>query len=103
MNPYDHLESLQTRRDEKRHLIIDNSEFLCDHGGLNPMKSRKSKYIPEKLYNQIKEIFIKYWNMKRLLGLHSSEDIPDFTHYYISESNTKREKCTGQLWNNMSR
>ena len=49
MNPYDHLESLQTRRDEKRHLIIDNSEFLCDHGGLNPMNQERVN-ISQKSY-----------------------------------------------------
>ena len=46
MKPYDHLESEQTRRDEKRHFLIDNIKFLFNHGGLHPMKERKGKYIP---------------------------------------------------------
>ena len=44
---------------------------------------------------------IKYWNMKRLSGLHSSEDIPDFTNHKISESNIKCEKCTSQFLNDI--
>ena len=59
VNPYDHLESEQTRIEEKRHFLIDNKEYLCDHGGLHPIVSRKVKYIPVNVYNQIKETFIK--------------------------------------------
>ena len=39
--------------------------------------------------------------MKRLLGLNSSEDIPDLTNHEISETNIKYEKCKIQLWNDM--
>ena len=54
MNPYDHLESEQTRIDENRHFIIDNEEFLCENGGWYPTKSRKGKYTPVNVYNQTK-------------------------------------------------
>ena len=54
MNPYDHLESEEMRRDENRHFIIENKECLCDHGSLHPMKAIKGKYIAEILYNQMK-------------------------------------------------
>ena len=37
----------------------------------------------------MKEILIKDCNMKRLSGLHSSEDIPEFTNHEILESNIK--------------
>ena len=74
---------------------------MCDHGGLHPTKERKGKFIPGNLYNQMKEIFIKDWNMKRLLILHSSEDITDLTNHDILESNIKCEKCTIQLYNDM--
>ena len=38
-----------------------------------------------------------------MLGLYSSEDIPNFTNNEISESNIKCEICTRQLWNDMSK
>ena len=49
----------------------------------------------------MREIFMKYWNIKRLLGLNSSEDITDLTNNEKSESNIKCEHFTGQLWNDM--
>ena len=101
MNPYDHLESEKIRWYEKRNFIIDNKGCLCDHGGLHTMKSRNGKYIPGNSYNQMKEVFIKYWNMKRLLGINSSEDITDLTHHEIPESNVKCEIFTRQIWNDM--
>ena len=74
---------------------------MSDHGGLQPMKERKGKYIPENVYNQMKEILIKDWKEKRLLGLYSSEYIPNSTNYDISESEIKCEICRRQLWNYM--
>ena len=61
MNPYEHLESKQKRKDEKRYFIIDNKVCLCGNGGLYPMIARKGVYIPVIIYNQMKEIFFKYW------------------------------------------
>ena len=46
MNPYDHLESEQTRRDEIYTFIIDNKRCLCDRGGLHTNRERKGKRIP---------------------------------------------------------
>ena len=101
MNPYDHLESEQTRIDERRHFIIDNKKCLFDHGDLRPMKAIKGKYIPVIASNKTKEIFIKNCKDKSLFGLDSSEEIPNFTNNEISESNIKCEICTIQLWNVM--
>ena len=68
--------------------------FLCDHGGLHPIKARSVKYIPVNVYNQMKEMCIKDWKEKRLSGLYSSEYIPNLTNHEISESNIKCEICT---------
>ena len=68
------------RRDEKKYLIIGNKGCLCYHGGMHKMKERNVKYIPGILYNKMKEIFIKDWNMKSLLGIHLSEDVPDLNN-----------------------
>ena len=51
----------------------------------------------------MRKILIKYWKNKRLMGLHSSENITDFTNYDISESNLKCEKCTRQMCNDMEK
>ena len=55
------------------------------------MKSRKDKYIPDNLYNNIKEILRKDWDRKRMLGIHLSGDYPELTDYDISEGNIKCE------------
>ena len=49
---------------ENIHFIIDNKYCWCDNGLLNPMKTIKVKYIPEKLYNRMKEILTKYWKRR---------------------------------------
>ena len=103
MNPYYHLESERTRIDEKIFFIIDNIKVFCDNGGLYPVKVRKGKYIPGNVYNQMKEIFIKNGIDKSLLGLNSSEDIPNFTNHEISESDIKCDKSIAELCNNMSK
>ena len=53
MNPYDHLELEQRRIYKKRHFLIENKPFLCDHGGLHPTIAIKGKYIPGNVYNQM--------------------------------------------------
>ena len=75
---------------------------MCDNGGLHPIESRKGKYIPDNVYNQMEEIFIKYWKEKRFLGLYSSAEITNLTNHEISESNIKCEICKRQLWNDTS-
>ena len=62
---------------------------MCDHGGLYPIIEKRGEYIPVNIYNQMKEIFFKDWKEKRVVGLYSSEDIPNLTNHEISESNTK--------------
>ena len=39
--------------------MIDNRQNLCEHGGLHPMISREGKHTPGKVYNSMKETFIK--------------------------------------------
>ena len=66
MNPYDRLESEQTRIGNKRHFPIDNKQYLCDHSDLHIMIARRSEYIPGNIYNQMKETFIKKWKAKKI-------------------------------------
>ena len=40
--------------------------------------------------------------IKEVVGIYSSEEIPDLTNNEISESNIKCEISTRQLWNDMS-
>ena len=42
---------------------------------------------------------MKYWNGKRSLRQHTSEDISVQTNNEISDSNIKCENFAGQLWN----
>ena len=44
----------------------------------------EGKYIPGNVYNQIRETFIKNWRAKSLMGLYSSEDIPNSTNHEIT-------------------
>ena len=64
MKPYDHLEPEQERIDKNRHFLIDNKQWLYEHGGLHPIIPRKVEYIPVNVYNHMKEIFIKNWNLR---------------------------------------
>ena len=41
--------------------------------------------------------------MKKLLGIHSSENIPNLTNHEIKENKIKCKKFTRQLWNDMSK
>ena len=73
MNPVEHLESEKTIIENKRNKFIDNRKNLCEHGGFHPMIARKGKYISGKLYNSMKETFIKNWESKSVLGFNSSK------------------------------
>ena len=53
------------------------------------MIATKGKYITGNVYNKMKEISTKNWKAKSLLGLDSSEEIPNLTNNEISESNMK--------------
>ena len=57
------------------------------------MTARKGKYTPGKVYNYMKEKFIKKWESKSVLGFNSSEEIPNFTNYGICDSNMRCEMC----------
>ena len=48
----------------------------------------------------MKEIF-KKWKAKSLLGLDSSEDIPNFTNHEITEINMKCDIYITEMWNDM--
>ena len=63
----------KNRNREKIHFLIDNRKILYEHGGLHPMIARKVKYTPRKVYNIMKETFIKNWKSKSALGFNSSE------------------------------
>ena len=45
-------------------------------------------------------MFRKYYNRKRVLGLHSSDDYTEFTDNDIFDINIQCEECTRLLWNN---
>ena len=59
MNPVENLESGKTRIDNKAQFLIDKRQNLYEYGGLHPMIARKNKHIPGKVYNYMKEKFIK--------------------------------------------
>ena len=67
------------------------------------MSAIKDKYLPGNLYNRIKDILMKHWNRKKLLGIHSSGYITNLDNDDISDSNIKREEFIGQLWNNIKK
>ena len=65
------------------------------------MIARNGKYIPGKLYNNTKQKFIKKWEYKSVLGFNSSEEIPKFANYDISERNMRCDICIRKLWHDM--
>ena len=73
--------------------MIDNKQNLCEHGDLHPMIARRGKYIPVNVYISMKDTFIKNWQSKSVLGFNSREEITDFTHHDISDSNMRCEVC----------
>ena len=103
MNPYKHLQSEKTRKENKSRFLIDNGQNLCEHSGLHPMIAQKRIYIPGNVYSSMKETFIKVWQSKSVLGFNSSGEITNFTKYDISDSNMRCEVCMKELWNDMSR
>ena len=91
--PLGPLRIRKTRIEKNGHFLINNKQWLCEHGGLHPMIERKVNYIPVNAYNNTKETFIKNWRFLSVLGLYLSEDIPNFTNNDISESNTRCHIC----------
>ena len=51
----------------------------------------------------MKETFINFWESKSVLGLNSSEEIPNFTNHDISESNMRCDIYIRELWHDMSK
>ena len=49
----------------------------------------------------MKETFIKNWESNSVLGFNSSEEIPKFTNYDISERNMRCDICIKELWHKM--
>ena len=49
----------------------------------------------------MKEIFIKNWEYKSMLGFNSSEEIPKFTKYDISERNMRCDIFIKEMWHDM--
>ena len=56
--------------------FIDNRQTLCEHGGFNPMIKIKGKYISGKVYNNMKETFIKIGNLRVCWGLIQVKKFP---------------------------
>ena len=61
---------------EQKSILIDNSQNLCEHGGLHPMIARKGKYIPCKVYNSTKETIIKIGILRVCLDLIQVKKFP---------------------------
>ena len=66
------------------------------------MISRKGGYIPGKLYNSMKETYIKNWESKSVLGFNSNKVITKFINHDISESNMICDIFIKALWHDMS-
>ena len=84
-----------------KNILLQTILRVCVIMWLVSNEKRKGMYIQVNVYNQMKEIFIKDWKDKRLLGIYSNEDIPSLTDHWISQRNIKFEICTRQLWNDM--
>ena len=97
------IDNQKKKAQKKRYFIVYNKQCLCDHGGFHPMIERKGKFILDNVYNQTKEIFTKIWKAQSMLGLDSSEEIPNFNNNEISERNIKYGIFTTQLWNNIKK
>ena len=66
--------------------MIDNKQNLCEHGGLHPMIARKGEYIPDKVYNSMKETSIKIGNLRVCWDLIQVKKFPgSLTMTYQSE------------------
>ena len=50
----------------------------------------------------MKEILIKDWKENRLLGIYSSEEIPNLINHEVSECNIKCKTFIRKLWNDIS-
>ena len=86
MNPYEHLLSEKSRIENKSQFLIDNKQNLCEHGGLHPMIARKGEYIPDKVYNSMKETSIKIGNLRVCWDLIQVKKFPgSLTMTYQSE------------------
>ena len=71
------------------------TEKKIKQGNLHPMIARMGRYTPGKVYNTMKEKFMNKWESKSVLGLNSSEEIPNFTNHDISEINLRCDICIG--------
>ena len=50
----------------------------------------------------MKEIFIKNWQSKSVLGFNSSKEITKFTNQDISERHMSSDICMKELWHDIS-
>ena len=57
MNPYEHLLSEKSIIENKSQFLIDNKQYLWEHGGLHPMTARKGIYMPVDIYISMKDTF----------------------------------------------
>ena len=56
MNPMEKLKNSMNKISENMTYLMDNKTFLCQHKKLDPLTSRRGKWIPETLYREIEKI-----------------------------------------------
>ena len=56
MNPMENLKNTMNKTSENMTYLIYKKKFLCRHKKLDPLTSRRGKWIPEALYREISSI-----------------------------------------------
>ena len=64
--------------------------------------STKGQIYPRQGIKLFERNIYKNWESKSVLGFNSTEEIPNFTNYDISDSNMRCEVCIKELWDDMS-
>ena len=67
------------------------------------MTAPKGKYIPDNVYNSMKDTFSKKLQSKSVLIFDSSEEITHFNNHDISYKNMRCGYCIKEMWDDMSR
>ena len=93
MNPHEIFLSEELRTKKTNQFLIDNKQYLCEHGFLHPMAARKSKYIPYNVYTSMEDTSNKNLQSKSVLGFDSSEEITHFNNHDISYKNMRCADC----------
>ena len=56
MNPMERIKNSMNKIPENMTYLMDNKMFLCQHKKLDPLTTRRGKWIPETLYREIEKI-----------------------------------------------